>query len=162
MCALPHWALVMQAIFSLFSLYMHFLLLAFHYSHADEDIPTLVPPSPLNDDQTIAAKKVPSDDIKIGPITRAHAKLLEQQVNLFLVEPNLFINENFMLPKSWCVCVLRFEEEGIVRGGEELHHLVTKEEFMQEAAMEERETGTNTCCCIKYHQGKRHIGLRET
>jgi hypothetical protein len=161
MCALPHWALVMQAIFSLFSLYMHFLLLAFHYSHADEDIPTLVPPSPLNDDQTIAAKKVPTDDIKIGPITRARAKLLEQQVSLFLVEPNLFINENFILPKSWCVCVLRFEE-GIVRGGEELHHLVTKEEFMQEAAMEERETGTNTCCCIKYHQGKRHIGLRET
>jgi hypothetical protein len=22
------------------------------------------------------------------------------------------------MPKSWCVCVLRFEEEGVVRGGE--------------------------------------------
>jgi hypothetical protein len=28
----------------------------------DEDIPTLIPSSPLNDDQTIAAKKVPTDD----------------------------------------------------------------------------------------------------
>jgi hypothetical protein len=62
-------------------------------------------------------------------------------VNLFLVEPNVFINENFILPKSWCVCILRFEKEGIVQGGEELQLLVTKEEFMQEAAREEREAG---------------------
>jgi hypothetical protein len=48
-------------------------------------------------------------------------------VNLFLVEPDVFINDNFVLPKSWCVCILRFEEEGIVRGGEELQHLVTEE-----------------------------------
>jgi hypothetical protein len=84
----------------------------------DEDIPTLVPSSPLNDDQTIAAKKVPTNDIWIGPITRARAKLLEQQVNLFLVEPDVFINENFILPNSWCVCILRFEQEGIVKGEE--------------------------------------------
>jgi hypothetical protein len=44
----------------------------------DEDIPTLVPSPPLNDDQTIAAKKVPTDDITTGPITRARARLLEQ------------------------------------------------------------------------------------
>ena len=70
----------------------------------DEDIPTLTPP---------AAKKIP-DDIRIGPITRARAKLLEQQVNLFLVDPDVFINENFILPKSLHICILRFvEEEGI-------------------------------------------------
>jgi hypothetical protein len=63
-------------------------------------------------------------------------------VDLFLVEPNVFIiNESFILPKSCCLCILRFEEEGIVRGGEELQHLVTEDEFMQEAAMEEREAG---------------------
>jgi hypothetical protein len=62
-------------------------------------------------------------------------------VNLFLVEPDVFINEKFILPKSWCVCILRFAEEGVVRGGEELQHLVTKEEFMQEAPKEEREAG---------------------
>jgi hypothetical protein len=53
----------------------------------------------------IAAKKVPTDDIKIGPITRARAKLLEQHVNLFLVEPDVFINESFILTKSWCLCI---------------------------------------------------------
>jgi hypothetical protein len=37
----------------------------------DEDIPTLVPSSPVKDDQTIPAKKVPTDDIWIGPVTRA-------------------------------------------------------------------------------------------
>jgi hypothetical protein len=73
----------------------------------DEDIPTLVPSSPPNDDQTIAAKKVPTDDIRIGPIMRARAKVLEQQVNLFLVERDVFINENFILPESWCISILR-------------------------------------------------------
>jgi hypothetical protein len=77
----------------------------------------------------------------MGPITRARAKLLEQQVNLFLIEPDVFSNENFILYKSWCVCILRFEEEGIVREGEELQHLETEEEFMQEAVREEREAG---------------------
>jgi hypothetical protein len=77
----------------------------------DEDIPTLVPSLPLNDDQTIAAKKVLTDDIRIGPITRARAKLLEQQVNLFLVEPDVFINENFILPKSWCICILSLKKK---------------------------------------------------
>jgi hypothetical protein len=63
-------------------------------------------------------------------------------VNLLLVEPDVFINENFILPKSWSICILRFEEEGIVQGGEELPHLVTfEEEFMQEVARKEREAG---------------------
>jgi hypothetical protein len=112
-------------------------LMLFEGGEDDEDIPRLVPSSPLNDDQTIVAKKSSTDDIRMGPITRA--KLPEQQVNLFLIEPNVFINENFILPKSWCVCILRFQEEGIVRGGEELKYLETEEEFMQEAAREERE-----------------------
>jgi hypothetical protein len=60
-------------------------------------------------------------------------------VNLFLIEPDVFVNENFILPKSWCLCILRFEEEGIVQGGEELQHLEIEEEFMREAAREERE-----------------------
>jgi hypothetical protein len=60
-------------------------------------------------------------------------------VNLFLIEPDVFVNENFILPKSWCLCILRFEEEGIVQGREELQHLEIEEEFMREAAREERE-----------------------
>jgi hypothetical protein len=53
-------------------------------------------------------------------------------VNLFLVEPDVVINESFILPKSWCLCILRFEEEGIVQGEEELQHLVMEDEFLQE------------------------------
>jgi hypothetical protein len=43
----------------------------------DEDIPITPPLSPTPfDDEDVAAKK--SNEIRIGPITRAHAKLLEQ------------------------------------------------------------------------------------
>jgi hypothetical protein len=46
----------------------------------DEDIAITPPfsPAPI-DDEDVAAKK--SNVIRIGPITRARAKLLEQQVN---------------------------------------------------------------------------------
>jgi hypothetical protein len=57
-----------------------------------------------------------------GPITRARAKLLEQQVNSLLTEYNLFTNENFILAKSLHVCMIRFvAEASMTRGGEELH-----------------------------------------
>ena len=98
----------------------------------DEDIPTPTPP---------AAKEIP-DDIRIGPITRARAKLLEQQVNLFLVEPDVFNNENFILPKSLHICVLRFMgEEGIARGGDELQCKEQGVRIHGACAREEREAG---------------------
>ena len=52
-----------------------------------------------------------SNEIRIGPITRACAKLLEQQVNSLLVESDICVNENFILPKSLHVCMIRFEEK---------------------------------------------------
>jgi hypothetical protein len=62
------------------------------------------------------------NDLCIGPITIACAKLLEQYVNLLLTEYNLFINENFILPNSLYDCMIRFATKGsMVRGGEELH-----------------------------------------
>ena len=101
----------------------------------DEDIPTPTPP---------AAKEVPND-IRIGPITRAHAKLLEQQVNLFLVEPDVFINENFILPKSLHICILRFMgEEGIARGGDELQYEEQGVMNHGACAREEREAGARS------------------
>jgi hypothetical protein len=43
-------------------------------------------------------------------------------VNSLLTEYNLFTNENFILPKSLHVCMIRFVAEASVkRGGEELH-----------------------------------------
>ncbi len=51
-------------------------------------------------------------------MTRARAKLLKQQVNLFLTDT--LIDENFILPKSYYLCMIRYEEgASIARGGEE-------------------------------------------
>jgi hypothetical protein len=48
--------------------------------------------------------------------------LLEQQVNSLLTEYNLFIDENFILPKSLHVCMISFVAEAFMtRGGEKLH-----------------------------------------
>ncbi|KAK1652881.1 hypothetical protein QYE76_070686 [Lolium multiflorum] len=84
----------------------------------DEDIPTsLLPPSLQAEDEP--AVKLKSDEVRIGPITRARAKLLKQQVNLFL--NGTLIDENFILPKSYDLCIIRYQEEtSIARGGEEL------------------------------------------
>ena len=63
----------------------------------DEDIPTsLLPPSLPTEDEP--AVKLKSNEVRIGPMTRARAKLLKQQVNLFLNDT--LIDENFILPKS--------------------------------------------------------------
>jgi hypothetical protein len=69
----------------------------------DEDIPITPPlyPTPFVDED-VAAKK--SNEIRIGPITRAHVKLLEQQVNSLLIEPGLLFNEKFLL-QSLCIYV---------------------------------------------------------
>jgi len=51
----------------------------------DEDIHTLDPSPPHKDNHAIAATKGSNDEIRIGPITRARAKLIEQQVNSLLI-----------------------------------------------------------------------------
>ena len=53
-------------------------------------------------------------------MTRARAKLLEQQVNSLLVEYDVCVNENFILPKSLHLCVIRFIDNTSIEGGEEL------------------------------------------
>ena len=62
--------------------------------------------------------KLKSNEVRIGPIARARTKLLKQQVNLFLNDT--LIDENFILPKSYYLCMIRYEEgASIARGGEE-------------------------------------------
>ena len=88
----------------------------------DEDIPAITP-SPITTEEVPTAAKDKSNEIRIGPITRARAKLLEQQVNLFLNESDILINENFILPKSLYLCMVRYmEDEGMARGSEEMQH----------------------------------------
>ncbi len=44
-------------------------------------------------------------------MTRARAKLLEQQVNSLLIESNVCVNENFILPKSLHLCMRHAHQE---------------------------------------------------
>ena len=86
-----------------------------------------------------------NDEIRIGPITRARAKLLEQQVNLILMESDYFTNENCLLPKSLHVCMIRFiEDEGMARESEELQHKEQDVVIHEDGAREEREAGAKT------------------
>src|SRR5215216_1902386 len=107
----------------------------------DEDIRTITPTLMTTEDATTIARKDQSNEIRIGPITRARAKLLEQQVNLLLNESGTLIDENFILPKSMHLCMIRFVgETSMARGGEGLQE---KPNMMiaHGCAREEREEG---------------------
>jgi hypothetical protein len=107
----------------------------------DEDIPIRPPLSPTPfDDEDVATKK--SNEIRIGPITRARAKLLEQQVNSLLIKPDLLFNENFILPKSMHLCMIRFVDNtsGARRGDESQQE---EQDLMIKCTREEREAGAS-------------------
>ena len=77
----------------------------------DEDIPTL---SPIED---VAVQDKPNE-VRIGPMTRARAKLLEQQVNSLLLDYDVSDYESFILPKSMHVCILKFVDNTNAIGGD--------------------------------------------
>jgi hypothetical protein len=114
----------------------------FEGSGDDQGIPTSLPSS-IDDIVGRVDVQHKSNDLHIGPITRARAKLLEQQVNSLLTEYNLFTNENFILPKSLHVCMIRFvAEASMACGGEELHednHKMVP--IISESTREERKAG---------------------
>jgi hypothetical protein len=92
-------------------------------------------PAPI-DDEDVAAKK--SNEIRIGPITRARARLLEQQVNSLLIEPDVLFNESFIQPKSMHLCMIRFvENTSIARGGDASQR--DEQDLKMKCAREERE-----------------------
>jgi hypothetical protein len=49
--------------------------------------------------------------ISTGPITRSRAKKIQQEVHVLLYEFQLNSNDNFMLPKSCMLILLRYVEE---------------------------------------------------
>ena len=53
----------------------------------------------------------PREQVNIGPITRSRAKKLQQEVNVLLCEIHFNINENYILPKSCTLLLLRFTKE---------------------------------------------------
>jgi hypothetical protein len=79
-----------------------------------------------------------SNEIRIGPITRARAKLLEQQVNSLLIETDVLFNESFILPKFMHLCMIRFvDNTSIARGGDTSQR--DEQDLMIKCAREERE-----------------------
>ena len=86
-------------------------------------------------------------------MTRARAKLLGQQVNSLLIEYDVCDNENFILPKSMHLCMIRVVDNTSIGGGpeeqQELEHNVTY------GAREEREE-----CAKKEDEETRQPGLR--
>jgi hypothetical protein len=110
----------------------------------DEYIPTTQPSPPNIDDPVDAAKDKSNNEIKIGPITRANAKLLEQQVKALLIESDVYYNENFILPKALFICMIRFIGEEGVRGSKELQHMEHDVVIKQEIARKEREAGATS------------------
>ena len=73
-------------------------------------------------------------------MTRARAKLLEQQVNSLLAQPDICLDENFILPKSLHLCMIRFEEF-VARNEAEQRDMELDMKNTQECAREEREAG---------------------
>src|SRR4051812_34640811 len=76
----------------------------------DEDIPT-TDTSPVRHEEQVDSTNKKEDEIRIGPITRARAKLIEQRVNSLLIDSDMLCYENFILPKSSYVCIIRYHDE---------------------------------------------------
>ena len=55
--------------------------------------------------------QVTHKQVKEGPIMRSRAKKLQQEVNTLLCEIHFNINENYILPKSCTLLLLRFTKE---------------------------------------------------
>src|SRR3954470_7919345 len=80
----------------------------------DEDIPTTVAPPTYTEEPMVNNP----NEIRIGPNTRARAKLMEQQVNSLLIDSDVLFGEDFILPKSLYVCMIRYHEDDKAQGGE--------------------------------------------
>ena len=91
-------------------------------------------------------------------MTRSRTKLIEQQVNSLLLDYDVSDYENFILPKSMHVCILRFIDNTNINGGEEQlgmenmeEHMMDKRECMEDiiqdnyykCSREEREAGAH-------------------
>ena len=63
-------------------------------------------------------------------------------MNSLLVENAICFDENFILPKSLCLCVIRYiEDEGMARGSEEMQHMEHGVMITGACAREEWEEG---------------------
>ena len=80
--------------------------------NSDEDIASSLPSFPKHD----VAAQAPTNGVWIGPMTRTRAKLIGEQVNLFLSD--VYDYENFILPKSLYLSMIRYEDGASIARGE--------------------------------------------
>ena len=72
-------------------------------------------------------------------------------MNSLLVKNAISFDEKFILPKSGCLCVIRFiEDEGMVRGSEKMQHMEQGAMITGACTKEEREAGAR-----EDHQGRK-------
>ena len=64
-------------------------------------------------------------------MTRSRTKLLEQQVNSLLLEYDVCDSENFILPKSMHLCMIRVIDNTSVHGGEEQQGMEDMDDHMK-------------------------------
>ena len=91
------------------------------HSKFDEDIPSPLSFSSIDD---VSVQDKPNE-VSIGPMTRARAKLLGQQVNSLLIEYDVCDDENFILPKSMNLCMIGVvDNTNVKEERQELEHKV--------------------------------------
>jgi hypothetical protein len=76
-------------------------------------------PTPATSELASAISPSTTLPIPNGPITRSRAKKLQQEVHALLYEFQLNTNDNFMLPKSCMLILLRYIEENRQNEGQE-------------------------------------------
>ena len=81
------------------------------YMEGDEAISTNHAPYHVNQPHDVEDVTQAREQVNIGPITRSRAKKLQQEVNVLLSEIYFNINENYILPKSCLLVLLRFTKE---------------------------------------------------
>ena len=83
----------------------------FQEGEDDEAISTNHAPYHVNQAHDVEDVTQAIEQVNIGPITRSRAKKLQQEVNALLSEIHFNINENYILPKSCMLLLLRFTKE---------------------------------------------------
>lgn len=77
----------------------------------DEDIFGSPHLSSSSHDKSQLSNEVSTKKIYLGPMTRSHAKQIQQKVNVLLADHNSDIHENFILSKSRVLILLRYNVE---------------------------------------------------
>ena len=94
-------------------------------------------------------------------MTRARAKLLEQQVNSLLIEYDVCDYENFILPKFMHLCMIRFIDNTNASGGGQQGMVENIEEQVENIKqdMENMENNSHKCSREEREAGAHQDGV---